>query len=331
MFVAFNTGSYNPYQAQSQSYFNGYVANNQQGQTTVTHETQQIDDGGVVTSQSIGEEGGGDENFQTSEVLNILQHADRGNGFNQQGDGQLSQAELTQFSGVLTQQINMLKAFDQHFPWMGLGSVINNMERQLETARFMGDNYHNIADADGNAQSMTAADVTSTAENDGNADNVSTEDVQDVVTTEAVGEEGGGADSPQQTIDLMRLQQQWDNNRNGQLSRAEVNNASTQLATELEELKQIVNIVFDPQRAAKIEQLTKDLDGMNLMKNNFDALSRADSQIGGNPQQISIFDLLITAVRDGNIFELDPAEIPQFQEPPQFTTLAVGEEGGGAF
>ncbi len=321
MFISFNPSASNTYQSQSNSYFYGYGGGTSQNNTAPMAAQTVADDGGVTT-QAIGEEGGGEGNIQTSEVLAILDYADQGPAFNPQGDGQLSQQELSQFSNLLSRQVTVLKSFDQYFPWMGLGTVISDMERKLEVAQFMGTHFNNIADADGQAQTMTADDVTTTAANDGNADDISLTDV-------AVDGGPGGGDAPQRTLDLMRLQQQWDTDRNRQLSRPEVDNAAMYLADELERLKQIQTLVFDPQLAARIQQVENDLNGMKLMQNNFDPLAVADSSLGGIANQISIFDLLITAARDGNIFELDPAEIPPVEPPMQFTTLALGEEGGG--
>ncbi len=330
MFVSFQSN--NSYQTQSYSYFNGYVSSNQQAQSNAEiNEAATAAEDLSFTTLAIGEEGGGEAAFQTDEVLKVLQHAD--NSSYGAADGQVSQHELSQFANTLDRQITMLKSFNQYFPWMGLGDVINNMERQLDTARFMNENYNNIADADGKAQSMTADDVRTTAANDGNANDLSLEDVQDVVTTQALGEEGGGSDNPQQTIKLMMLQQKWDSDRNGQLSRAEINNATSQLTERLEYLKGIHTLVFDPKLAAEIERVTQDLEGTQFMADHFDPIAQADGNRGGQIDQISIFDLLLSAIQDGNILEIDPAELPPAYvvDPPPMTTLALGEEGGGVF
>ncbi len=305
LYVNFNNPAGNPYQWQATT----TALNEEGGQDQPRYTSQAVgEEGGdrgqrppeedlTLTTLAVGEEGG-QAGFQTNEILNILQKAD--GGPLGQGDGQLTPQELDRYAAMLNQQIAILKGFDQAFPWLDLGGHIKNLERQADAARFMKTNFGTIAGADGNAASMTANDVRETAARDGNADDISQYDVLPYRQPSR----------PQNTIDLMRLAGQMDANRDGQLSRQELDEATGRMQDRLRYLESIRTLVYDPRLAAEIAQLRKDVEAADLLRNNYERIAGADARFGGNANTMSQLDIMISAARDGNIFQLDPMELP---------------------
>ena len=131
------------------------------------------------------------------------------------------------------------------------------------------------------------------------------------ISTRALNEEGGQTDhfSTQQALDL---QQRADANKDGVLSKQELD---AHTAAVREELRKIESgeIVFFADPTAQIQSMKQQLQVADFMKKNFDAMGKTDNQQG-----LSANDIRTTASQDGRSDILSQVDVNRLsQYPPQ--------------